>query len=419
MKNRKAAPDTVQGFTPIAPPEPDLTVAEMIARAKALRPELRARQAETEKARRLSDDMNEKFVKAGFYRAVQPRILGGYELSVPDFMRVMAEVARGCAESGWVLALTAGHTHMLAGFPAEGQIEVYGRAGEFRAPGVPPPSAQAVAVPGGYRITGGWDYVSGCDIATHFIGGALMRDEKTGAPDGSTLVVIDRADYTIVDNWDMVAMQGTGSKRVEVKDLFVPAYRTMRWTKASGEMSRERPGRALHDNPMYFGRNTPFLVAESCAVVVGAAYGALDCYEETLKKRKSRFPPFPYNYEMAEYQVNFGRAQALVDTANAAMLQAGQQFMDACAREAAGEAEFDADTERRLHMIEQQCIHLCHDAVDIMFRTGGTSNAQTGAMLGRYWRNIAVVRTHLAHQSDSVAYNYARAHFGLPVSGRM
>ena len=419
MKNKKAALTANQSFTPIPPPEPDLTVATMIARAVALRPLLRARQAETEAAARLSDDMNQRFVEAGFYRAIQPRRFGGYEVSVPDFMRVMMEVARGCAESGWVLALTAGHAHLFAGFPAEGQIEVYGADGEFRAPGVPPPSAKAVPVAGGYRVTGGWDYVSGCDIATHFIGGALAIDPATEAPAGSILIVIDRADYTIVDNWHMIGMQGTGSKRIEIKDLFVPAYRTMPWTRPTGELSTDRPGRALHDNPMYFGRNTPFLVAESTAVVVGAAYGALDIYEEIIKSRKTPWPPYPYRYELAEYQHNFGRCQALIDTAHAAMIQVGEQFMELCRAQAAGGPPFGIDAERRLQMIEQQCIHLAYEAVDIMFRTAGTSAAKADAMLGRYWKNIAVIRGHLAHQSDSAAVNFGRFHFGLAPTGRI
>jgi 3-hydroxy-9,10-secoandrosta-1,3,5(10)-triene-9,17-dione monooxygenase len=416
LKNKKAA---VPAFRPIGPPEPDLTVKEMVARAVALRPELRARQAETERAGRLSDDMNRKFVEAGFYRAVQPRIFGGYEFSVPDFMRVMMEVGRGCAESGWVLALTAGHAHLFAGFPPQGQIEVYGKDGEFRAPGVPQPTARAVPVPGGYRLTGGWDYMSGCDIATHIIGGAAIIDPATDKMTRIDLVVVDFADYTIVDNWSVFGMQGTGSKRVEVKDLFVPDYRMMPWTTAQAEMSSERPGRAILDNPMYFGKNPPFLVAESCAVVVGAAYGALDVYEEVLKNRRSAFPPFPLRGEMAEYQHNFGRCQTLIDTAHAAMIQVGEQYMDLCRSQASGGPPFGAEAERRLQMIEQQCIHLCFEAVDIMFRTAGTSSAKSDAMLGRFWRNIGVIRGHLAHQSDSAALNYGRLRFGERPMGRI
>lgn len=415
MKNRKPVEAAVR---PIAPPVPAMTPATMIAAAAALRGELRKRQSETERAGRLSDDMNQKFVEAGFYRAIQPRLFGGYEFSVPDFMRVMMEVSRGCAESGWVASLTAGHAHLFASFPAEGQIEVYGADGEFRAPGVPPPSGRAVPVPGGYRIKGAWDYVSGCDIATHFIGGALVVDEG-GKPQGSIVVTFDRKDYSIVDNWDMAGMQGTGSKRVVIEEVFVPERRTIRWTNAAGESAIERPGRAIHANPMYFGRTVPFLVSESTAVVVGAAYGALDVYGETIKTKKAIFPPFPYRYELAEIQHNYGRCQTLIDTAYFAALRIGEQYMELAQSEAEGGAAFDAAWERRMHMALQQCIHLCYDAVDIMVRTAGTSSLRRDAMLGRYWRNIAAIRTHLAHQSDSTAINFGRFHFDLPVIGRM
>ena len=42
--------------TSIAPPEPDLTAAEMLRRAEAMRPMLRARQAECEALGRLPED---------------------------------------------------------------------------------------------------------------------------------------------------------------------------------------------------------------------------------------------------------------------------------------------------------------------------------------------------------------------------
>jgi 3-hydroxy-9,10-secoandrosta-1,3,5(10)-triene-9,17-dione monooxygenase len=82
-----------------------------------------------------------------------------------------------------------------------------------------------------------------------------------------------------------------------------------------------------------------------------------------------------------------------------------------------GSGAFDEESERRLLLIEQQCIHLAWEAVDIMFRTAGTSSARRDSMLGRYFRNIAVMRGHLAHQSDSSAIDFGRRHFGLPAVG--
>jgi 3-hydroxy-9,10-secoandrosta-1,3,5(10)-triene-9,17-dione monooxygenase len=414
VKSKRALSPADTPRRPIMPPEPDLSPEEMIARAAALRPLLREGQTALEAAGRVSEAMNQRFIAAGFYRTVQPRLFGGYEFDVPTFMAVMAELARGCSESAWVVALTAGHAHLFAGFPIAGQAEIYGEDGEFRAPGVPPPSGEARPVPGGYRVKGAWDYVSGCDLATHFIGGCRLVDSDAPAPGGSILICIDRKDYTIIDNWQVFGMQGTGSKRIVVAEMFLPAVRTMPFTDADGMLVNDRPGWAVIDNPMYRGRTTPFLVAESTAVVVGAAYGALDAYEDILKSRRSRFPPFSTNAEMAEYQHNFGRCQALIDTAHAAMIRVGEQYM-----ELSRAGTFDASWERRLQMVEQQAIHLAYEAVDIMFRTAGTSSAKKAAMLGRSWRNIGVIRGHLAHQSDSAAINFARAHFGLPTMGRI
>jgi 3-hydroxy-9,10-secoandrosta-1,3,5(10)-triene-9,17-dione monooxygenase len=84
----------------IAAPEPALTPQEMLNRATALRPILRERQALCEELGRLPEETNEDFIKAGFYHIVQPRRFGGYEFSLTDFIRVMAEVSRGCPESG-------------------------------------------------------------------------------------------------------------------------------------------------------------------------------------------------------------------------------------------------------------------------------------------------------------------------------
>jgi 3-hydroxy-9,10-secoandrosta-1,3,5(10)-triene-9,17-dione monooxygenase len=134
-------------------PEPDLTPLEMLRRAEALRPVLRERQPLCEQLGRLPEETNDEFLRAGFYRIVQPRMFGGYEFSLPDFIRVMMEVSRGCPESGWVLTLTSGHPEaFIAGFSEQAQREVYGETGDCRAPGVFVPGGSAIPVPGGYRI---------------------------------------------------------------------------------------------------------------------------------------------------------------------------------------------------------------------------------------------------------------------------
>ena len=139
----------------IPAPEPSLTPAQMVARAREMVPVLRERQAECESLGRIPSETNDAFVAAGFYRILQPRRFGGYEFDLETFAKVMIEISRGCPSSGWVLALTGGHAIMLSAFfSEEAQIDAYGRDGEFRGPSRTPPRVVARPVDGGYRLTG-------------------------------------------------------------------------------------------------------------------------------------------------------------------------------------------------------------------------------------------------------------------------
>ncbi len=166
LKNRAA--ETVY---PV--PEPDLTPEDVIARARALRPRLRAEQDEAEARGGYTDGMHQEFLKAGFYRILQPRLFGGYEFDVTTFYKTMLEMATGHPGAGWCLTLCASHPWVVAShWSEEGQRALFGPTGHFAAPHRAPPSGVATPVEGGYRVTGQWDYCSGIPHATHFVGAA-------------------------------------------------------------------------------------------------------------------------------------------------------------------------------------------------------------------------------------------------------
>jgi 3-hydroxy-9,10-secoandrosta-1,3,5(10)-triene-9,17-dione monooxygenase len=396
----------------ILPPEPDLTPAELIARAEAMRGMLRERQADTEAAGNMSAETNQQLVDSGFYRVVQPRVFGGYGFDLPTYVRLVTAIARGCPETAWVLSIMLGHVHQLATFPLDGQREAYGRDGDFRAPEVAAPQGTGDAVDGGYRVSGSWDYASGSAHATHILLAFVPDDAAAGAAP-LRMGLFDRADYEIVRNWDVFGMQGTGSDRVTLNDVFVPVHRVKPYPPSSTDPLPD----VYADSPVFFGPARPFIITESASVIVGAAEGALDLYEETFLARKATGPTGAPRAELAEYQLNFGRCRALVDTAKAALLHTASDYMGfARATAATGEPTAEDDA-RRLTLVILQSIHLAHEAVDIMFRTAGSSASRKDSVLGRYWRNVSVLRGHLAHQSDSAAINYGRTHFGLAPVG--
>jgi 3-hydroxy-9,10-secoandrosta-1,3,5(10)-triene-9,17-dione monooxygenase len=397
---------------PIAPPEPDLTADEMVARADAMRGMLRARQAETEANGNISAETSRALVDAGFYRVVQPRVFGGYGFDLATYVRVVTAVARGCPETAWVLSLVLGHVHQLASYSLDAQREAYGTSGDFRAPEVAAPQGHGVAVPGGYRVRGAWDYASGSAHATHILLTFNVDDAEPGtAP--MRMGLFDRCAYTIENNWHTFGMQGTGSDRVVLQDVFVPTHRT----KPYPPLKPVLPAGVYDNSSLFHGPARPFILSESAAVVVGAAEGALDLYEETFHARKATGPTGAPRLELAEYQLNYGRCRALVDTARAALLQSSRDYMDIARCTQATGQPCDDDTVRRLGLVILQTVHLAHEAVDIIFRTAGSSSSKKDSALGRCWRNVGVLRGHLAHQSDSAAINYGRTHFGLAPVG--
>ena len=191
-------------------------------------PTLRARAEEAEQLRTLPPATFEDFSNAGFFRIMQPRRFGGYEFDLPTFCKVMTEISRGCGSSGWVLTLTSAHTFHMAAFPEEGQIEMYGDDGNFRAPLTVAPQGTAIPVEGGYTINGRWNYNSGGEYCNWLGLSAVVPAEHKGEqPKDLLMVFVRREDYEIFDNWHVMGMRGTGSKQAVLENVFVPHRRAI------------------------------------------------------------------------------------------------------------------------------------------------------------------------------------------------
>jgi 3-hydroxy-9,10-secoandrosta-1,3,5(10)-triene-9,17-dione monooxygenase len=392
-------------------PEPGLSADELVARAAAMRDTLRSRQAECEALGRLPDATNREYVDAGFFRVLQPRRFGGYELGLEAFLRIAIELSRGCPSSGWVYALTAGHAHTVTMWPEQGQVELFGD-GDFRCPFSNLP-VQALAVDGGYRVDGAWDYGSGCDTATHFIGGIAVVDEPGGEAVDTRWAAFPRDAYTIIDNWDTLGMRGTGSRRVVVADLFVPEQHTAPSPNPDRAVV-DFPGRGVHENPIYrAGTIFPLLVSEPAAVAVGIAQGAIDHYIELLKTRRQYGPASPLRRELSTFQRDLGRATALTDTAESALMQVAATWT-AYAHDAAGSGiETTDEQQRRLLMICQQIVELSTQAVDTIFRSAGTSATRKGESIERCFRDVNMIRTHVTMQFERTWENVGQMRLGL------
>jgi 3-hydroxy-9,10-secoandrosta-1,3,5(10)-triene-9,17-dione monooxygenase len=394
-------------------PEPGLTQEQIVARARDMIPTLRERQDEAEALCRMPESTSRELIDAGFYRTLQPRRFGGYEFDLPTFSRVAINLARGCPSTGWAFTLTAGHAHLLAAYFSEAaQAEIAGSDGDIRVPGRFRPGT-AVEVEGGYRVTGTFDYVSGCDTATYLTFGFALDEDLTAgelATDVITLIPFDQVE--IIHNWDVLGLRGTGSNRVVVDDVFVPSHMTIH--SFFDPMAAPFPGRTVHENPMYRRGSLAGLVfAETTSVAIGAARGVLDLFEESMRKRKTTVLPLVPMTEHAQYPRIYGEALQGIEVAEAALLQTNADYMQEARRAEEEDRDFDADLDRRLQLRMQLCAKMAYDAVLLMMRVNGSAGMRTGAMWNRYLRDMNVLMTHNTVQPELAADFYGRLHFGL------
>lgn len=396
-------------------PEQDLTPAEIVRRAAALKPMLREAQDESERRGHHSEAIHQEFLRAGFYRMVQPRRFGGYEFDLLTFWRAMVRISEGDPGVGWGLTQVSQHALMLGSYwPEQAQREIFGPEGDFRAPNRALPGGRATPVEGGYVVSGTWDYCSGVPYATHFMGSALVPANEPDAPPAAVVVVVPGGQFTVLDDWGdgaQLGMQSSGSQSVTADDVFVPGHWVVPfdWARTEGPT----PGTELHGNPIYLGMIYGVLHGGLVVSQVGAANAALEEFEQMLSAKKTTFPPDLMRYEHHDYQRTFGLARSLADSAEALLYRAGEMYMEYAQRWLDTGELFTREQDIRLFGILQQSGRLAAEAVELLFRSSGSSAARRGQRMQRYFRDAAMYRGHIAAQYLNLATEFARAHFGL------
>jgi len=404
--------------TPLFPiPEPDLTPEEMIARARAMLPQLLERQAETEALTYYPEATHQAFLKNGLYRILQPRRYGGYEFTPATFFKVVIELARGCPSTAWCFCLCAAHVLQMVGvFDDEALADIIGPDGEFRAACFGFHTGTIRKVDGGYRVTGTWPYASGSPYSTHYIGHTFLPPEQPGDTKGPEVTfVLPRSEWELCNDWgDVLGLKGSGSHSIRTEDGFVPESHLIRGNLMMGRA--EGPIRA-NPNPMYIGRQGGITSSELSAIAAGAAWGALDEYGKIISTRKATLQPDMLRVDLPDYQRYYGRATALIASAEAIILRVAEEYMEIAARSARDAVDFPREDDMRLALIAKEAGRLAWTAMqEYVFRTGGSQAAKDGQRLQRYFRDMCTFWSHTAPSSDDFfAQQYTRVIFGRDV----
>ena len=251
---------------------------EIVARARELIPVLRSRAEACEKARQVLPETIKDFKEAGFFRILQPKSFGGYEMNPNALNRVLMELARGCPSSAWIVMVLGVHPFEVGLLGERVGTELWADDDSTLVSSSYAPFGTVTKVEGGYVLNGEWLTSSGCDYAA---GGAFLGGRV--AENGEQVFRsfwVKREAFEIVDDWFVVGMAGTGSKKLVVKDAFVPDYRS-HVIAAYGEETHGHVEN-LYKMPFFY----VFYAAVS-SVLIGMAQGMADLYVEHMTPRQN------------------------------------------------------------------------------------------------------------------------------------
>ena len=212
-----------------------------------------------------------------------PAALGGAEADPVTQIDVIEAVTAIDPSTGWCLMVGATTAALPAVFLGDEAFGAMLSDGEMPlAAGCYMPTGQAVAEPGGFRITGRWAFASGIRHAAWVSGSAwVVRD---GAPTAERRVFVVRtADVDIHDTWHVAGLRGTGSCDFSLKERFVPEEFT--WDI---ERARPRRGGALYRLGL-----PAFVTNEHAAWALGVAHKALDAIMALAAGKTRGLKPAP------------------------------------------------------------------------------------------------------------------------------
>src|ERR1700726_2810862 len=381
--------------------------AAVIARAKALIPQLRERAARTEELRRLPPETERDLHDAGLFRIVQPKRVGGSELDYVGLVDCADAIGQADASVAWNFANLASHHWMLGMFDKRAQDLVWNKdVNALIASSFIFPAGRARKVGGGYVLRGSWPFSSGVDSSEwNMLASVVSSDDEADGIE-YRIFLLNKSDYKILDTWNATGLRGTGSNDVEVKDAFVAEAMTLAVSDLDGGPT---PGSGVNPNPLYALPVFSLFPYVLSGVALGNAQACLDDYIEVAQHRASTYNRTKLG-DLQSTQIKIAEASAKIDAARLIMRATCMNAMT----EARGGHIPDMAAKTRSRRDGAYSVNICTEAVSLLFAASGARGLFTTGALQRQFRDGHAINSHIAFNFDAAATNYCPVSLGLP-----
>ena len=379
--------------------------SDLIARTRALIPELRARTDDATALRQVPDDTLALVKAAGSLRTVQATRNGGFGAGMRTHLEVVASLSEGCAATGWVAGVVQAHSWLLSHFPVQAQDDAYGDDPDAVVAAVIGPRGTAVTTDGGYVLNGFWPFASGNRNSDWLLLGGVVRNESGD--------VVDEGDFLIptsaveqFDDWFVNGLTGTGSSSVKIENLYIPEHRFL---SLPGLIMGNSPGMGAHGGDWNQRcAPVPVLALALTGAAIGIARQALRDFPAVVKGKTIAYTADDqYSHPLTHIQA--GNAAMLIHEGELILFNCADQI-DAAAREG---RQLDFNTRARMRLDCAQGVRRCLEGVEVLFHASGASGIRLASPLTRAVADLRAINQHGLLNLETNQELYGRVVLGL------
>jgi alkylation response protein AidB-like acyl-CoA dehydrogenase len=352
--------------------------------ARALAPLIRSSAPETDAQRELPRPLFEAMADAGLFRLGLPRTLGGFEMDLPGYIEVIEELGRADASTAWVTNQVSIFATYAARMETAAARAIWIDTPRSVVANTPQANAQAIVVPGGYRVTGRQGFSTGCRHASWLAAHTTVTEQgRPRLDDGQPEMrycFVPRAEAQLLDTWQVRGMRGTGTHHFAVNDVFVPEERTVKSVTAP----------LVEQGPLYRLPRTLVFASGDAAVALGTARSCLAAFMELATTKTPRAMDALLR-DQPLIQSEVGRAEARLRSSRAFLQEAVREIWDAVL--ATGEVTLEQRAVLRLATTDG--IRAAVAVVDMVYNMAGATAAYESSPIQRHFQDVHVMSQHL------------------------
>ena len=377
------------------------TPAELIAHARAMIPVLAARAAAAEAQRCVSAETVADMQAAGFFRVLQPKRWGGYEMDMATYFEIQLALAQGDMSVAWVYGVVGVHPWLMGLVDERAAQDVWGADDTMLVSSSLMPAGTLTRQDGGFRLSGRWKFSSGCQhCGWAFLGVNAARDPLD--PPDRCVLLVPRSDYRIVDTWRVAGLKATGSHDLVVEDVFVPAHRLLPFVDA---FRGAAPGLAVNTAPLYrlpFGQ---IFVRGVSTAALGALQGMLDAF---LRYGAARVGRGGRTAEDPVAQLTVAETAAAIDEMKTILMRDFATLADYAERDELPPVGLRMEYKLHSALVAERCSNLATR----LFRATGGIGIYDDQPFGRFLADINASRQHISNQFEPIGRAYAAVLLG-------